>query len=110
MPSSVAVIGESSARSSTYCEQMAKIGRSGIAGSYGRGSGAEGGAALGAPHHPQARPRVVDRADLVVHQAEREGYLADVVLGEVGGHAAGPLRPRDPEAAVDVERLDQRRE
>src|SRR3954468_22396593 len=34
----------------------------------------------------EARPGLVDRADLVVHQAERQRDVADDVLGHVGLH------------------------
>ena len=52
---------------------------------------------------PQARPGLVDRADLVVDQPGGERDLADDVLGDVGGDARGALRPRDPESAVGVD-------
>ena len=57
---------------------------------------------------PQARPGLVDRADLVVDQPDRERELADDVLGQVGRHARRPLRPGDPQPAGRVDRLRER--
>src|SRR5262245_3606961 len=51
----------------------------------------------------QARPRVVDGADLVVHEARGQRDVSDDVFGEVGLDAGGLLGPGDPEAAVLVE-------
>ena len=66
-------------------------------------------APLLAPHDPQAGPHVVDGADLVVDESEREEHLAHRVFGDVGRHLARLLRPRDPQAAVDVEHVEQLR-
>ena len=53
--------------------------------------------AVGAPDdEPQARPDVVHRAYLVVDPAGGQADSPHPVLVEIGGHAAGPLRPRDP--------------
>ena len=57
----------------------------------------------------QAGPRVVDGADLGVDPAARQQVLAQRVLGDVGGHAARPLRPRHPDRAVRRRRRGQRR-
>src|SRR3954452_9430068 len=63
-----------------------------------------------APDEPQPRPDGVDRADLVVDEAEWEGHLADDVLAHVGGDARAPLRPRDPERAAGEDGAAERRE
>jgi hypothetical protein len=63
-----------------------------------------------APAHdqPQPRPRLVDRADLVVHEPRGDPDLAHDLLGEVGRHARRPLGPRDPEAPVGSYRRARR--
>lgn len=58
------------------------------------------GAVFLAYDEPQAGPRLVYRADLVVDESGGEYDLAQYVLGDVGGHAGGALGPRDPVAAV----------
>jgi hypothetical protein len=63
-----------------------------------------------AVHQPQARPDLVDRADLVVHERRRQAELADDRLADVGLHARGALRPGDPEAAGRPQRNAQRRQ
>jgi hypothetical protein len=61
----------------------------------------ESAAAVAQPHdEPQPGPGLVDRADLVVHEPGGQSDLAHDVLGDVGGHAGGPFRPRHPEAPV----------
>ena len=67
-------------------------------------SGSAPGAVAEPVDEAQARPGLVDRADLVVDQPGREGELADDVLGQVGGDARGALRPRDPEPAGGIDR------
>jgi hypothetical protein len=47
-------------------------------------------------HQLQARPGLVERGNLVVHEAMGEGDLAHDVLGHVGRDARGALRPRHP--------------
>lgn len=52
---------------------------------------------VGQPHHePQARPRRVDGAYLVVDQPGGQADGTDRVLVEIGRHPAGALGPRDP--------------
>src|SRR5258708_4213162 len=53
-----------------------------------------------APHELQARPRLVDRADLDVDHAGREPDAADDVLGQIGRDARSLLWPRDPDHAI----------
>src|SRR5947208_1949182 len=65
-------------------------------------------AILLAPDDSEAGPDVADGAHLVVDEAKREEHIAHRVLGDVGRHLARLLRPRDPQTAVDVERLQQR--
>ena len=57
-----------------------------------------------AVHEPQPRPRVVDRAHLVVDETVRETDVAHDVLGEVGRDVRGLLRPRDPQPAGGLDR------
>src|SRR5262249_45348382 len=49
-------------------------------------------------HEAQARPGLVDRADLVVDEPGREADLAHDAFIQIGGHAGCFLRPRDPES------------
>src|SRR6476469_2334511 len=57
-----------------------------------------------APHKAQARPRGVDRADLVVDEALGQADLAHEILVEVRGDAGAALGPSDPEAAGRLQR------
>src|SRR5271169_1190776 len=51
-------------------------------------------AAVGEPHdEAQARPGVIDRADLVVDQAGGQDQFAQDVVAEVGLNAGAALRP-----------------
>src|SRR3954451_11129538 len=59
-------------------------------------------------HEAQPRPRLVDRADLVVDEPALERNLADDVLGQVGLDVRRALRPRDPESAVGEDRPFER--
>ena len=52
-----------------------------------------------AAHQLQARPGLVDRANLHVDEAHRQADLADRVLGDVGRNLRGFLRPADPDEA-----------
>ena len=47
----------------------------------------------------QTRPRVVDRAHLVVDEAVCETDVAHDALAQIGRHARGALRPHDPQTA-----------
>ena len=53
-----------------------------------------------AHHQPQAGPRLVDGADLVVDQPGGDAELADDVLREVGADPGRPLGPGHPQATV----------
>ena len=57
------------------------------------------------PHDAQSGPGVVDRAHLVVDEAEGKRDLAHGVLGDVGRHAGCLLRPRDPQPTIGEDRL-----
>src|SRR3954447_10185832 len=71
---------------------------------YSTGGGAARGPGLGAvlqpDHEPQAAPRLVDRAHLVVDEGSGQRELAHDVLGQVRLDLRGPLRPGDPQARV----------
>ena len=67
-------------------------------------------AVLLAPDDAEAGPDVVDGAHLVVDEAEGQEHLAHRVLGDVGRDLARLLRPRDPQASVDVEHVEQLRD
>src|SRR6476469_11070178 len=45
----------------------------------------------------ERRPGVVDGGDLHVDETGGQGHLPDDVLGHVGRHLRGPLRPADPD-------------
>ncbi len=51
-----------------------------------------------APDDAQTGPHIVDCANLVVDQTEREGNDADHVLGHVRWDLRRSLRPRDPQS------------
>jgi hypothetical protein len=58
-----------------------------------------------ANHELEAGPDLVDGADLDIHEAEREGFSADGVFGDVGVDVRGFFGPGDPEDASGREEL-----
>ena len=59
--------------------------------------------------HDEAKtgPVGVDCADLVVHEACCQPQAPNVRFGYVGGQRRGPLGPRDPHAAIHIDRVDR---
>ena len=59
-------------------------------------------------HEPQTRPRVVDRAHLVVDETVREPDLTHDALAQIGRDSGRALRPRDPQTAGSASRARER--
>src|SRR5438477_3755630 len=60
-------------------------------------------------HQLQARPDVVDRRDLHIHEARGQGDRTYDVFGDVSGYARCFLRPGNPKAPVRRQRPQQHR-
>src|SRR6476620_3773621 len=45
----------------------------------------------------QPRPRLIDRADFVIHTVVRQAKFPNNIFGEIGGNARGLLGPPDPQ-------------
>src|ERR1700737_3825440 len=61
-------------------------------------------------YEAQPRPSVVDRAHLVVDESRVEADLLHGVEVQVGDDTRRALRPRDPQTAIALQRVDQARE
>ena len=60
-------------------------------------------------HKAQSRPRLINRADLVIYQAARQPNLAHQIPVEIRGDIGGSFGPRDPHSPIGRDRVGQLR-